>query len=86
MCVRCWSLRTAVPPDGLAKQDPGGQRFAEAFQTPAPPEIVGQVFGRDAVETRHPALETAVVGVDVLDVEGVVDDPNACAEIDELMG
>ena len=39
------------------------------FEGTSPGEIVGQVLGGDAVETRQPLLETAVVGVDVIDVQ-----------------
>jgi hypothetical protein len=38
------------------------------------------------VETPHPALQAAVVGIDVLNVEGVVDDTDAGAEIDGRVG
>ena len=78
--------QTAVPADGLTKENRGGQRVAEAFQASAPPEIVGEILGRNAAEAGHPALEAAVVGIDVLDVEGVIDDPNPRAEIDGLLG
>ena len=39
------------------------------FEGAPPTEIVGQVFGGDAIEAVEPLLEAAVVGVDVVDVE-----------------
>lgn len=38
------------------------------IQCAIPTQIVGQIGGSDAPETLQPALEAAVVGVDVLDV------------------
>lgn len=35
------------------------------------PEVVGQVLGRNALETEHPALPAIVIGVDILDVIGL---------------
>ena len=43
-------------------------------------------MGGNAVEARHPTLEPAVVGVDVLDVEGLVDHADAGAEVDGGVG
>ena len=36
------------------------------FQGSSPTQVVGQVFGGDAVEAAHPFLEPAVIGVDVV--------------------
>src|SRR3982751_4302626 len=46
--------------------------------------MVRQVARRDAVEAAHPALQPAVVGVHVLDVEGAVAHPNPGRDIDRL--
>ena len=42
---------------------------APGFESAPPAEIVGEVFGGDAVEARQPLLEAAMVGVDVIDVQ-----------------
>ena len=39
------------------------------FESAPPTEIIGQVLGGDAVEAVEPLLETAVIGVDVVDVQ-----------------
>ena len=46
----------------------GGQGILEAVKEPAPAQVIRQVFGGDAVEASHPALEVGVVAVDALDV------------------
>ena len=42
---------------------------APGFESAPPTEIIGQVLGGDAVEAVEPLLETAVIGVDVVDVQ-----------------
>lgn len=42
-----------------------------AIQEAVPAEVVGEIVGADAMEPGDPGLEAAVVGVDVLDVEGL---------------
>src|SRR5690348_16011320 len=68
-------------------QEPGsrGTWRGRPLQGPSPAEIVRQVARRDAVEAPHPALQPAVVGVHVLDVEGPVADADAGREIDRLV-
>jgi len=46
-----------------------GGLVAPGFDRASPSQIVGQVFGGDAVEAAHPFLETTVIGVDVVDME-----------------
>src|SRR3954469_7170447 len=67
-------------------QEPGfrGTWLERPLQGPSPAEIVRQVARRDAVEAAHPALQPAVVGVHVLDVEGAVAHPDAGGDIDRL--
>jgi hypothetical protein len=43
-------------------------------------------LGRNAMKAGHLALEGAVVGVGVLNGEGMIDDPNASAEIGASRG
>src|SRR3954449_10601951 len=59
-------------------QEPGsrGAWLGRPLERSSPTEIVRQVARRDAVEAAHPALQPAVVGVHVLDVEGAVAHPN----------
>src|SRR3954471_4332433 len=68
-------------------QEPGfrGTWLERPLQGPSPAEIVRQVARRDAVEAAHPALQPAVVGVHVLDVEGAVAHPDAGGDIDRLV-
>src|SRR5947208_1737470 len=47
--------------------------------------MVRQVARRDAVEAAHPALQPAVVGVHVLDVEGAVAHPDAGRDVDRFV-
>ena len=47
----------------------GFEFVAPGFESAPPTEIIGQVLGGDAVEAVEPLLETAVVGVDVVDVQ-----------------
>ncbi len=46
----------------------GGSSLPEGFQRPPPTEIVRQVLGGDAVEAAQPFLQSAVLGVDVVEV------------------
>ena len=39
------------------------------FESAPPTEIIGQVLGGDAVEAVEPLLKTAVISVDVVDVQ-----------------
>src|SRR3954454_5994396 len=59
--------------------------FGVPLKRSSPAEIVRQVARRDAVEAAHPALQPAVVGVHVLDVEGAVAHPNPGRDIDRLV-
>src|SRR5437763_9280782 len=67
-------------------QEPGsrGAWLGRPLERSSPTEIVRQVARRDAVEAAHPALQPAVVGVHVLDVEGAVAHPNPGRDIDRL--
>ena len=38
------------------------------FKNAPPTEIAGKVFSGSSIESSHPMLESAVVGVDVLDM------------------
>lgn len=62
------------------------ERVAFGIEQSKPAEIVGQVLGGDAMESRHPGFRATVIGVDVLDVKDPVLDPNALRQIERLMG
>src|ERR1700729_3896494 len=47
----------------------GFEFVAPGFESAPPTEIIGQVLGGDAVEAVEPLLQTAVIGVDVVDVQ-----------------
>src|ERR687884_464117 len=68
-------------------EEPGfrGTWLGRPLQGPSPAEIVRQVARRDAVEAAHPALQPAVVGVHVLDVEGALAHPDAGREVERLV-
>src|SRR4051812_7505421 len=68
-------------------QEPGsrGTWLGRPLERSSPTEIVRQVARRDAVEAAHPALQPAVVGVHVLDVEGAVAHPDPGGDIDRLV-
>src|SRR4051812_45276769 len=78
--VGCWDR-------SCGGQEPGfrGTWLGGPFQGSSPAEIVRQVARPDAVEATHPALQPAVVGVHVLDVEGAVAHPNPGREVDRLV-
>ena len=46
----------------------GRKSLAVTFNHAVPTEVAGQIFRSDAFEARHPALEAALVGIDVLGV------------------
>ena len=50
-----------------------------------PAQVVVQVVGGNAVKAMEPLLEAAVIGIDVLDVNGALD-MHACAGIDSVVG
>ncbi len=60
-------------------------RLGCPLQGSSPAEIVGQIARGDALEAHHPALQAAMVGVDILDVERTVAHPNAGGDIDRLV-
>src|SRR3954470_9030645 len=78
--VGCWDW-------ACGGQEPSsrGTWLGRPLQGPSPAEIVRQVARRDAVEAAHPALQPAVVGVHVLDVEGAVAHPDPGGDIDRLV-
>src|SRR3954453_19604736 len=78
--VGCWDR-------SCGGQEPGfrGTWLGRPLQGSSPAEIVGQVAGGDTPEAAHPALQAAVVGVHVLDVEGAVADADAGREVDRLV-
>src|SRR4051794_41292438 len=78
--VDCWDRP-------YCSEEPGfrGTWFGGPLERSSPTEIVRQVARRDAVEAAHPALQPAVVGVHVLDVEGAVAHPNPGRDIDRLV-
>ena len=45
------------------------ERLAPGFEGASPAQVVWQVPGGDAVEAVEPLLKTAVIGVDVVDVQ-----------------
>ena len=53
-------------------------------ETP-PPQITVQVPGRHSIEPPHPPLQSAVVGVDVLDMENLLLHPDTCLDIQGLV-
>src|SRR3954452_6345979 len=78
--VGCWDW-------ACGGQEPSsrGTWLGRPLQGPSPAEIVRQVARCDAVEAAHPALQPAVVGVHVLDVEGAVAHPDPGGDIDRLV-
>src|SRR4051794_322539 len=78
--VGCWDW-------ACGGQEPSsrGTWLGRPLERSSPAEIVRQVARRDAVEAAHPALQPAVVGVHVLDVEGAVAHPNPGRDIDRLV-
>jgi len=56
--------------------------FAMTLQHTSPAEVPLQVFGGQPVKAPHPAFETAVVGVDVLNMESAINDSDALLHID----
>src|SRR5690242_20875160 len=87
MKLREGSIRVGCWDRSYSGQEPGsrGTRLERPLQGPSPAEIVRQVARRDALEAAHPALQPAVVGVHVLDVEGAVAHPDAGREVDRLV-
>ncbi len=51
-----------------------------------PAQIVAQEVGGDAVEAAHPFLESAIVGIDVLDMIDTSDDTLTSGQIDRPVG
>ena len=60
--------------------------MSESFSQSVPAEVVGEVFGGYAVELCDPFFESAVIGIDVLDVINAADHALACGKIDGAMG
>ena len=52
----------------------------------SPTEIIGKVMRSDTVKSAHPLFEPTIVGIDVLNVVDLGDNPNACGQIDRTMG
>ena len=52
----------------------------------SPAEIVAQIMGGYAVETAHPFLEPAIVGIDILDMIDTRDDTLTSGQIDRAVG
>ena len=50
-----------------------------------PAQVVVQVVGGEAVKAMEPLFEAAVIGIDVLDVDGTLD-MDACADVDGVVG
>ena len=48
----------------------------------SPPEIIGKVMCGDAVKSAHPFFESTVVGIHVLHVVDLADNPDTCSQID----
>ncbi len=46
-----------------------------SLKEPSPSQIIRQKSGGNATKSFHPSVETAVVGVDILDVEDAFDHP-----------
>lgn len=53
---------------------------------PSPPEIIGKVMCGDAVKSAHPFFESTVVGIHVLHVVDLADNPDTCSQIDWTVG
>jgi hypothetical protein len=51
-----------------------------------PAQIIAQVVGSDTVEAAHPLLESAIVGIDVLDMIDTGDDTLTSGQIDRAVG
>src|SRR5690242_11570728 len=78
--VGCWDRP-------YRSEEPGsrGTWVGGPLERSSPAEIVRQVARRDAVEAARPALQPAVVGVHVPDVEGAVADADAGREVGRLV-
>ena len=74
-----------VPSYGQRDEERRREAFSKALQASTPSEVTGKVLGCDAVETSHPSFEPAVVGIDVLNMEGVVHYANAVTQVDGLV-
>lgn len=57
-----------------------------AINKSSPTEIIGKVMGSDTMKSAHPLFEPTSVGIDVLNVVDLGDNPNACGQIDRAMG
>lgn len=51
-----------------------------------PAQIIAQAVGSDSVEAAHPLLESAIVGIDVLDMIDTGDDTLTSGQIDRAVG
>ncbi len=56
------------------------------LQEPSPSQIVREIFGGHTVKPFQPFFQSAVVGVDVLDVEDALDYPFSMGRIDRPVG
>src|SRR5450759_1571953 len=72
---------------GRLSQEQSGIQSATAcpVEGAVPAEIAVQVFRGHALEAAQPALETAVVGIDVLDVVDAGDDADAGGQINRAV-
>lgn len=52
----------------------------------SPTEIISKVMRSDTVKSAHPLFEPTIVGIDVLNVVDLGDNPNACGQIDRTVG
>src|SRR3954463_15647830 len=64
---RCLLIRSQA--DSAEDHGGGCGVLSQRLQGPAPSEIVRQVFRGDAVEAAQPFLQTAMVGIDVVEVK-----------------
>ena len=69
-----------------AKEIGRGNFPVMALNQASPAEVVAQVACSHAVEAAHPAFESAIVGIDVLDVINAGDDTLTSGQIDRPVG
>ena len=53
---------------------------------PSPAKIIGQVMSSDSMKPDHPLLESAIVGIHVLNMVNLADHADSRSQIDRTVG
>lgn len=72
--------------DGLLDAVIWSDALLITLQHAAPAQIIRQITGGHAMKASHPAFQSAVVGIDVLDMESALAYPLAGARMHDVMG